>query len=140
MQDVVEMIYRLFGLVFTAIGVLCEMEWTETIRSTSLLQFWTSRGMFYVFISLFTVREYGVLTYQWSDMRFVLDTIAGILFAVGSAYITMVSSKYCFLYSYRALSRCWWLQGLFCMKKIRDEKMARYVRMLSGFEVRTNRA
>lgn len=94
-QGIVELIYRIFGLVFTSIGVLCEMEWTETIRNTSLLQFWTSRGMFYLFISLFTFREYGALTYQWSDMRYVLGTIAGILSAMGVAYISMVIDAIC---------------------------------------------
>ena len=51
-------LYRGGGFLLTVVAFLCEMEWTETVRSTALLQYWTTRGIFYVFIALFTFHEY----------------------------------------------------------------------------------
>lgn len=89
---VYETAYRLYGLSFAIIGVMCEMEWTETIRTTSLLQFWTSRGFFYIFVALFTVREYGEVTLPLGlkNLNRVVLFVGGVLATTGVLYAVMV--------------------------------------------------
>lgn len=116
MLSVYDLIYRLYGLIFACIGFMCEMEWTETIRTTSLLQYWTTRGLFYAFVALFTVREYGEVRLpllRYLDGQLLVLSLGSALGMVGVLYSAM---------------------GLFCLKKIRDQKMARYMRMLSGIQ------
>lgn len=86
-----EFFYRLYGMLFAAIGFFCEMEWTEGIRTTSLLQYWTTRGLFYIFIALLTIQEYGDVRYHnilISKAAFVQGIL---LICFGMAYTCMVS-------------------------------------------------
>lgn len=87
-----ELIYRMYGIVFALIGLFCEMEWTETIRNTSLLQSWTTRGAFYIFVALFTMREYAEITlsFRWIDVNFIILLLGSVLTATGVTYSLMV--------------------------------------------------
>ncbi len=81
-------ILNLYSLIFNCIAFLCEMELTESIRNMQLLQSWTLRGFFYVFISLFSIQETNI--HEGSYFRVVnsLSTI-GVLFC-GILYIILV--------------------------------------------------
>jgi hypothetical protein len=85
-----ELIYRLYGLSFASIGFFCEMEWTETVRTTSLLQFWITRGHFYIFIALLTIQEYGDLIYGAKRLEAVVLTLGISLIVLGIIYTIMV--------------------------------------------------
>lgn len=85
-----ELIYRLYGLAFAVIAFFCEMEWTDTIRTTSLLQYWTTRGLFYVFIGLLSIQEYGNVSFgKYSLEKEVLFLEIGLII-LGIIYTLMV--------------------------------------------------
>jgi hypothetical protein len=137
LRSIYELVYRLYGLTFGCIGLMCEMEWTETIRTTSLLQYWTTRGLFYIFIALFTLQQYAEipLSIRLLDVDIIVLILGTILACVGLLYCIMVSVNWYRILTNAYLSCLCLSQGLFCLKKIRDQKMARYLRILSGFEV-----
>jgi hypothetical protein len=91
MVNIYQLIYRCYGLLFAIIGFFCEMEWTEVIRTTTLLQFWTTRGFFYIFIALLTIQEYGDDVYLSSQNGWNLVVIVGLtLIVFGVIYTLMV--------------------------------------------------
>lgn len=103
-----------YGLVFPIAVFLTEMEWTETIRSSILLQSWTSRGLFYIFIGLFTYETHKEFYSGTKKMRNALFVVSCIMMTFGLVYSFM---------------------GLIYLKKIRDQKLAHYIGLVSNFEM-----
>jgi hypothetical protein len=90
------------------------MEWTESIRTFQLIQNWISRGLIYVFVGLLALDNNGeILDYSVSDYVFFAP-VSLIVFGV----------------TYSIL-------GLLCCKRFKDEKMAKYIQLLSHLEVQS---
>lgn len=87
---VVHLFLRLYGLIFMSLAFMCEMEWVEAIRQSTIFQNWLFRGIFYSFLGLFTYVEYqredmAAVKYGW-----VMDSIAITLSILGLVYTVMV--------------------------------------------------
>lgn len=92
-------ILNLYSLSFNFIAFLCEMELTESIRNMQMLQSWTLRGFFYVFVSLFSIQETNINEGSYFRAVNSLSTIS-VLFC-GILYIILVSRERCrFLSNY----------------------------------------
>lgn len=105
---------RLYMVAFSVVGILIELEITTAARSSSLCQFWEYRGLGFIFIGL--LHAYTYLDEELSNSTVLLllnITSYGVLFS-GLVYIIL---------------------GLLNLKRIRDEKMARYVQLISFMEV-----
>ncbi len=107
---------RLFICLFCILAVLVELELTSTVRGSMMCQSWPLRGIFYIFVGLLQafVHEDG-----WADttlVGIVITTSYGFLFG-GVIYVFM---------------------GLLQVKRIHDEKMARYIQLISFMEVWMN--
>ena len=109
---------RVYGLVFCAGIVFVEMEWVKALREIALVQNWISRGLFYIFVGLLAYEEqYEANTHRWQSTAVFtyIETAASVMCWMGVTYSVM---------------------GIFCLKKIRDRKMARYRTALLQAEVR----
>lgn len=89
-NSIVHLFLRMYGLIFMSLAFMCEMEWVEAIRQSTIFQNWLFRGMFYSFLGLFTYVEYqredrAVVRYGW-----VMDSIAVTLAVLGVVYTVMV--------------------------------------------------
>jgi len=106
----------LYGLVLCVVIAFVELEWTQAIRSLTVLQSWTVRGLVYVFVALVVFQEMGSFSATMlvaRNLRIVqLPSVA--LFGFGVLYALM---------------------GVLCLKRVRDSKMARYIQLLSHLEV-----
>lgn len=89
-RDAYLLVYRLYGFVFACIALCCEMEWTELIRTTSLLQYWSTRGLFYIFIALFLLREYAEVEWDVVDLQPLIISVGILLLVLGLSYTFMV--------------------------------------------------
>lgn len=105
---------RLYLVAFSILGILIELEITAIIRTANLCQAWEYRGFFFTFIGLFHV-------YTNKDDQFDNENIVLCLQLVG--YFMMLCGI------------IYLLLGFLHFKKIRDEKMARYVQLISVLEV-----
>jgi ABC-type lipoprotein release transport system permease subunit len=91
---------------------LAELEWTESVRSFQLVQNWISRGLIYVFVGLLALdNDEEDLNYSISEYIFIASLA---LIALGITYSFL---------------------GLLCCKRFKDEKMAKYIQLLSHLEV-----
>lgn len=78
-------------LLFTIIMI--EMEWSEAIRTLSILQSWGIRGLCYVFVGLLIFQEFGGFTPLPCTSRYPLLRASCILLVVlGLIYSIMVRS------------------------------------------------
>lgn len=84
-------VYRLYGIIFAVVAFCCEMEWTEIIRTTTLLQYWSTRGLFYIFIALFTLQEYAELQWSFPVLQNVVASVGFSLLILGCIYTLMVT-------------------------------------------------
>lgn len=110
---VIESGVRLYMITFSVVGVLIELEITAAARSSSLCQFWEFRGFGFIFIGILHAYTYLDEELNNSTSIFLNVTSYGVIFS-GVVYI---------------------LLGLFNLKRIRDEKMARYIQLISFMEV-----
>lgn len=83
-------ILNLYSLSFNFIAFLCEMELTESIRNMQMLQSWTLRGFFYVFISLFSIQETNI--HEGSYFRAVNSLSTSSVLFCGILYIILVNA------------------------------------------------
>jgi hypothetical protein len=84
------------------------------VRSTTLLQYWGTRGLFYIFVALFTLKEYSQITWEsFSKLSLVVNIISFAYLAMGCIYIFM---------------------GLVFSRDTREQKMARYNPRLNLYE------
>jgi len=102
------MILQIYSILFSASIICIELEWTRIVYAIST---WEVRGLFYLFN--------GILTYQeglTNSLRldFLIIASAWSLVFFGLVYIVM---------------------GLACLKKIRDNRMATYIKLLSHQEI-----
>ena len=113
---IIHAIVQLYALTLCIVITFVEMEWTESIRSLTILQSWTVRGLSYIFVALLVFQEMGSLsakTLTERNLRLVQGPPIG-LFFFGLLYTCM---------------------GILCLKRLRDSKMARYIQLLSHLEV-----
>jgi hypothetical protein len=110
------LIIQLYDVVLCIAVVVIEMEWTDAIHKLSLLQSWFIRGLCYCFVGLIIYQELGDFNPQSLAIhhRTYLQLPSALLIVLGIIYSLM---------------------GLLCLKKVRDSKMARYIQLLSHFEV-----
>jgi hypothetical protein len=106
------LIIQLYDVVLCIAVVLVEMEWTDAIHNLSLLQSWFIRGLCYCFVGLIIYQELG--GFNPYHQNTYLQLPSALLIVLGIIYSLM---------------------GLLCLKKVRDSKMARYIQLLSHFEV-----
>lgn len=111
--DTLQLLLRLYLIAFNILAFFCEMEWTEAVRTTSLLQSWELRGLFYAFIGLFLIREFGaVFLFRLNVAVYIvgcLMTFCGVVYTI---------------------------MGMLCLKRVRNERTIRYIQLLSQYEVR----
>jgi len=121
-EDIIHLLYRVFNLSFSLISLCCELEWTEFIRTSTILQYWISRGCFYLYI--------GIIVYKEKES----------LIVVGIGSVSSASSIFldqCMLGSSIAMGFfgiVYIIMGMCCFKQVRDQKMVRYMQILSAFE------
>mmetsp|Transcript_28929 Transcript_28929/g.41250 ORF Transcript_28929/g.41250 Transcript_28929/m.41250 type:complete len:203 (+) Transcript_28929:3-611(+) len=109
------MILQLYCIGFNCIAFLCEMELTEGIRNIQVLQSWTVRGIFYIFVSFFTLQETNSTEYVKGDfINWFSRRAACSILLCGTVYIIL---------------------GMLCLKKVRDRKMAKYIQLLAQYEI-----
>ena len=78
-------------LLFTIIMI--EMEWSEAIRTLSILQSWGIRGLCYVFVGLLIFQEFGGFTQLPCTSRYPLLKVSCVLLVIlGLTYSIMVRS------------------------------------------------
>jgi len=63
----VYVILQLYCVGFNCVAFLCEMELTESIRNMQVFQSWSIRGIFYVFVSFFSLQETNSIEYIKDD-------------------------------------------------------------------------
>ena len=88
--DVGEFFLRIYGLIFVCLSFLCEMEWLEAIRQSTIFQNWLFRGLFYTFWGLFTFVLYGDLNIGMFRFGFAVDIISMLLVFEGVIYSVLV--------------------------------------------------
>ncbi|CAN0096446.1 unnamed protein product [Heterosigma akashiwo] len=128
-----EMILRGYCFVFCLGIVLFEMEWTKPIRDMILCHNWVLRGVMYVFVGLLGLEEeteeVAVSDAKSSDeasetpernvvATAVVELTAYIIIGVGLLYILM---------------------GVFCLKRLRDERLSKHRKLMAWAEVEESR-
>lgn len=109
-------VVQLYGIALCIIVTFVEMEWSESIRSLTILQSWTVRGLAYTFVALLIFQE------------------------TGSVSATLLSTRHLECVQWPSLlllffGLLYFLMGILCLKRVRDTKMARYIQLLSHIEV-----
>mmetsp|Transcript_9566 Transcript_9566/g.14401 ORF Transcript_9566/g.14401 Transcript_9566/m.14401 type:complete len:190 (+) Transcript_9566:183-752(+) len=104
---------KIYCCCFTIIVILIEMEWTSTARQSIICQSWIWRGLFYAFIGFLENSMHAgddkTLPVEWA-----LFVAATLMIVYGFIYAVM---------------------GLLNLKRLRDERMARYIQLLAYIEV-----
>ena len=103
---------RIYGIILAVGVILCEFELTETIRTFIILQNWITKGLSYIFV--------GLLAYNHTKTRLDNDSEEYVKFSSLSMII---------------LGSIYSMMGVFCMKKLKDDRMAKYVQLLSHLEI-----
>jgi hypothetical protein len=106
----------MYIVVFSLAVILTELDWTAPIRNSILSQSWTFRGLFYIFIGLLEF----VLHIDIHDWRGQLIPFSVV---VSASFMTLVGAIYSFM-------------GIICLKKTKDERMARYIQLMSYLQVK----
>jgi hypothetical protein len=92
-DDAIQAIIVFFDILLCIFVIFIEMEWTETIRSISLLQSWSVRGMVYIFIGLAIFEDIGGVNHTVLRLKhvgyLVYPSLAIVVF--GGLYASMVS-------------------------------------------------
>ena len=93
MTDFYSLLFEVYGVLFIVIALFCELEFTEVIRTTTLLQYWSTRGLFYIFIGLFVLQSHNHLTLVkiWS-LRLATIYLVQLLLMMGMMYVLLVRS------------------------------------------------
>lgn len=93
LHGIYTLMFQIYSFLFTVVAICCELEVTETIRSTTLLQFWTTRGLFYVFIALLATQQYDsiVILSLWR-FPFTINYLVHPLLLNGVLYAVLVSA------------------------------------------------
>lgn len=89
--DVVQLSFRLYGLALYTIAALCEVDWCECLRTSHLLQHWTWRGLFHVFLGLLSMNEYMQMKIAAAG---VIGYLGALLIAMGILYTILVRRCY----------------------------------------------
>ena len=89
-----QLIIQLYITAFTIAIVLCELEYEVIKTHLSILQNWTIRGLFYIFISLLSFNSSSDSNTHPS-WRFAMDFASYSLFIMGTVYTFMVSTIPC---------------------------------------------
>ena len=105
-------VVRLYGVVLCVGVVLAEFELTEVVRTFIIVQNWITRGLAYIFVGLLAY-DHDETTLDSSSLAYVNVTSLGLI-GIGGLYMVM---------------------GVACMKKLRDDKMAKYIQLLSHTEI-----
>lgn len=105
---------QLYIVIFSVIIILNEMEWTALVRNSLVSYSWIARGLFYIFIGLI-----------------LLDQQLG--YRTGSQFVGLCSVLFGHSLVFSGL--IYLIMGLLCLKRMRDDRMARYVQLLSYMEV-----
>jgi hypothetical protein len=92
-DDAIQAIIVFFDVLLCIFVIFIEMEWTETIRSISLLQSWPVRGMVYIFIGLGIFENLGGVNHTVLRLKHVgyLVYPSLVIAAFGGLYASMVS-------------------------------------------------
>lgn len=89
-DDVTLLSFHIFSILFSVLGLCCEMEWTEFIRQSTILQSWITRGFFYVYIALILFRELKNLEETNVYFQNILVFGSSLLAILGLVYVLMV--------------------------------------------------
>lgn len=85
--DVIQLSFRLYGLALYTIAALCEVDRCECLRTSHLLQHWTWRGLFLVFLGLLSMNEYVPMKIA---AAVVVSYLGALLIALGIVYTILV--------------------------------------------------
>ena len=83
------LIIRVYLIALLVLAVFCELNWTESIRTTPLLQSWFMRGLFYAFLGFMTIHEYLELFYT-TKLKIAVASSGYVVIAIGCVYSIMV--------------------------------------------------
>jgi hypothetical protein len=100
-------VQRSYGILFCALIVFVEMEWTALIRGNKMLQSWAFRGLFYAFV--------GVL--EWPDE--VLDP------QERASSDSVVAMEEISAFALMLMGALYFILGLLCCKSQRDLRSQR---------------
>mmetsp|Transcript_4823 Transcript_4823/g.7310 ORF Transcript_4823/g.7310 Transcript_4823/m.7310 type:complete len:172 (-) Transcript_4823:70-585(-) len=102
--SIVEIITRLYGIVFCFVIVFAELEWPLALRETLIFKLWPIRGALYIFLGLLTL-EFSDFSDD-NDLAKVFHNIIGwIMVGIGAFYFVL---------------------GVTCMRRVREKKLAQY--------------
>jgi len=90
--DIFQLSFRLYGLALYTIAALCEIDRCECLRTIHLLQHWTWRGLFHIFLGLLSMNEY--MQMKIAAIR-VVGYLGALLIAMGILYIVLVRHRCC---------------------------------------------
>lgn len=87
----VKLIYQCYGLLFSLMVIVTELDTWEWIRSSPVLQSWTFRGICYIYIGLYVIDTYLNLFAETSLMYPFIMFSGSFLCIIGILYVVMVS-------------------------------------------------
>jgi hypothetical protein len=122
----IEIGIRFYLAAFAIISILIEFEFTTAARDSNLCQSWEYRGLGYIFLGL--LHAYTSLTKISSQEENEEEA------SVENSLIFQLISKFLSV-SLMIIGALYITLGLLNMKRIRDEKMARYIQLISFMEV-----
>jgi hypothetical protein len=122
--------------VFAIISILIELELTTAARESNLCQSWEYRGFGYIFLGLLHASTAMTTKCQGAEDRDEEEEEENTV-AVESSLTFQLLTKFISL-SLMIIGVLYILLGLLNMKRVRDEKMARYVQLISYLEVRSS--
>lgn len=112
---VVQFLIRCYIIVFSVTVLLTEMDWTAAVRNSVVSISWTFRGFFYMFIGLLELAlDNDVDDWKVEVIPFSIILSGSSMLIVGVLYLLM---------------------GVCCLKKTRDDRMARYIQLMSYLQV-----
>jgi hypothetical protein len=102
-DDMIRTIVLFFEILLCIFVVFVEMEWTEAVRSISLLQSWSVRGLCYIFVGLVIFEDLGGVPHTVLNSKkvgyLVIPSLA--ISAFGLIYAVMVSDNDSLLFGKR---------------------------------------
>lgn len=114
-KEFFHILLQMYNPIIAFSAILVEAELTDTIRGIDLLQSWTFRGFSYIFIGLLT-------KVQCDYSSITVPRTCVLLNSIVSGNLMIIGVIYAYL-------------GLLSAKKIKDKKMANYIRLLSIHEM-----
>lgn len=113
-----------------------EIAIADPLRAFFVVQSWALRGLCYIFVALLLFIDNDAVIAKQPKLLIYINFSSLTLVAFGVLYWLMVGLRVIENSLMLSLYWCFVLsQGVFCLKPVRDNKMAKYIQLLSQAEV-----